>query len=115
MTRWLKAAAAALAVSLIAGCGGGGGDSNNNNNQASSPSSPPPAGSNQVAAVINKAVSNTPNIPTVTVTVCAPGSASQCQTIDNVLLDSKSFGLRILNSSLSSIAGSLPNVQSNTT
>ncbi|MFC0402591.1 DUF3443 domain-containing protein [Paraburkholderia rhizosphaerae] len=109
MTRWLIAAAAALAVSLIAGCGGGGG-SGNNNNQTSSPSSPPPAGSNQVAAVINSAVSNTPNIPTVTVTVCAPGSASQCQTINNVLLDTKSFGLRILNSSLGSIAGSLPNV-----
>lgn len=109
MTRWLKAAAAALAVSLIAACGGGGGS---NNSQNSSPSSPAPSGSNQISTVVNKGVSAVPNIPTVSVTVCAPGSASACQTIDNVLLDTKSFGLRIVNSSLSSILGSLPTLPS---
>ncbi|CAB3772110.1 DUF3443 domain-containing protein [Paraburkholderia solisilvae] len=107
MMRWLKAAAAVLAVSLIAGCGGGGGGGSSSNTQ-NSPSSPAPSGSNQIAVVVNQGVSSVPNIPTVTVTVCAPGSASACQTIDNVLLDSKSFGLRITNTSLSSVLPNLP-------
>jgi hypothetical protein len=112
MTAWLKAAAAALAVSLIvAGCGGGGGSDNSNNNQ-NSPASPAPAGGNQVSAVLNQGVSGVPNIPTVTVTVCAPGSASACQTINNVLLDTKSFGLRVANSALGSTAASLPTLAS---
>jgi hypothetical protein len=112
MTAWLKAAAAALAVSLIvAGCGGGGGDNNTSQN---APASPTPAGANQVSAVIAQGVTGNINIPTVSVTVCAPGSASACQTIDNVLLDTKSFGLRVLNSSLGSTAASLPTVPSGT-
>lgn len=44
------------------------------------------------------------NIPYVTITVCAPGSTSNCQTIDHVLLDTGSVGLRleasVLNSTL---------------
>ena len=43
------------------------------------------------------------NIPYVSVTVCPPGTlgATQaCQTIDHVQLDTGSFGLRLLNSSL---------------
>ncbi len=36
------------------------------------------------------------NQPYVTVTVCAPGSTSNCQTIDHVLLDTGSVGLRLL-------------------
>jgi hypothetical protein len=35
------------------------------------------------------------NIPYVTVTVCAPGSTTACQTIDHVLLDTGSTGLRL--------------------
>jgi hypothetical protein len=107
----LKTAAAALAVSLIvAACGGGGGSSSNTSQ--STPASPPPAGSNQVSAVINQGVSSVPNIPTVTVTVCAPGSTTACQTISNVLLDTKSFGLRVLNASLGSVGPSLPTLPS---
>ena len=44
------------------------------------------------------------NTPYVTITVCAPGSTTNCQTIDHVLLDTGSVGLRIeagvLNASL---------------
>ncbi|WP_420383188.1 DUF3443 family protein [Novosphingobium sp.] len=44
------------------------------------------------------------NIPYVTLTICAPGSTSNCQTIDHVLLDTGSIGLRleasVLNSTL---------------
>jgi hypothetical protein len=35
------------------------------------------------------------NIPYVTVTVCVPGQATTCQTIDHVLLDTGSTGLRL--------------------
>ncbi len=35
------------------------------------------------------------------VTVCAPGSTTQCQTIDGILVDTGSSGLRILSSALS--------------
>ena len=36
------------------------------------------------------------NIPYVTVTLCAPGSTTNCQTIDHVSIDTGSVGLRIL-------------------
>jgi hypothetical protein len=41
-----------------------------------------------------------------TVTVCAPGSTTNCQTVDNVLVDTGSFGLRILNSALTTVPAS---------
>jgi len=43
----------------------------------------------------------------VSVTVCAPGSTANCQTIPNVLVDTGSVGLRLLSSSLTL---SLPSV-----
>ena len=36
------------------------------------------------------------NEPYVTITVCAPGSSSNCQTIDHIILDTGSVGLRIV-------------------
>jgi hypothetical protein len=41
-----------------------------------------------------------PNEPCVSVTICAPGT-SNCQTIDNILLDTGSYGLRVFQSVLS--------------
>ncbi|MGC1455798.1 MAG: DUF3443 family protein, partial [Nitrospirota bacterium] len=41
-----------------------------------------------------------PNKPCVSVTVCNPGGSSTCQTIDDILLDTGSFGLRIFKSIL---------------
>ena len=40
-------------------------------------------------------VNGVPNVPFVSVTLCAPGT-STCQTIDHVLLDTGSYGLRII-------------------
>jgi len=102
-----------LVAVLLAGCGGGGGGSS-----ASSASS---GGSNvNVGLVIDKSAPNVlavtvndpsyPNKPTVTVTVCAPGTTN-CKTINNVLLDTGSYGLRIFNQALSGI--SLPQVTVN--
>ena len=40
------------------------------------------------------------NIPTVSVTLCIPGTTT-CQTVDNILLDTGSVGLRISHAALS--------------
>ena len=54
-----------------------------------------PAGSFALGAV---------NVPYVTVTLCTPGSTTQCVTIDHVFLDTGSIGLRILKSKVASLA-----------
>lgn len=48
------------------------------------------------------------NIPYVTVTVCEPGSATRCVTIDHVFLDTGSVGLRLLKSKVAGL--NLPSV-----
>nr|WP_249193126.1 DUF3443 family protein [Burkholderia cenocepacia] len=40
---------------------------------------------------------NAQNVLYTSVTICMPGT-SNCQTIDNVLVDTGSFGLRLFNS-----------------
>ncbi len=44
------------------------------------------------------------NVPYVTITVCAPGSTTQCVSIDHVFLDTGSIGLRLLKSKVASLA-----------
>jgi hypothetical protein len=44
--------------------------------------------------------------PFITVTVCAPGSTTNCQTIDHVEVDTGSFGLRIISSVMNSTLAS---------
>jgi hypothetical protein len=44
----------------------------------------------------------------VTVKLCAPGSQSSCATLDHVLLDTGSNGLRVVGSVLAALAASLP-------
>jgi hypothetical protein len=72
-------------------CGGGG-------NSASV--APPPAATNVVSVVVDAGpdpVNNpTANTLYTTVTVCVPGSTTECQTIDHVQVDTGSYGLRIL-------------------
>ncbi|MCW3481296.1 DUF3443 domain-containing protein [Neisseriaceae bacterium JH1-16] len=84
---------------LLAACGGGGGGGG-----GGSPAvAPGPAGPNVQAISIDQGPATnsfvTVNIPYVSVTLCAPGSGS-CQTIDHVLVDTGSTGLRILASAL---------------
>jgi len=116
---WLQITATVALVSLLAACGGGGGSSNNSSSSSSSSSSSETAGlpasptaqpiaataSNTVAVTVGQGVASVINIPTVTVTVCAPGT-SNCQTISNVQVDTGSYGLRlaysVLNSSMQS-------------
>src|SRR6185437_14533522 len=51
------------------------------------------------------------NAPYVTVTICAPGT-SNCATIDHVLVDSGSVGLRLLRSAVPSSLGLVNNKDS---
>ncbi|MRW86538.1 DUF3443 family protein [Pseudoduganella sp. FT26W] len=80
-------------------CSGDGGTAN-----ASSVLSVTAALSNSTAILVDSGpsgVSGVINVPYVSVTVCRPGT-STCQTIDHVLLDTGSYGLRLLASQLSS-------------
>lgn len=86
-----------LSVLVAAGCGGGGGGSSGVSSGADANVVP--------LSVDGKLCTNTagyPNKPCVQVTVCAPGT-SQCQTIDDVLLDTGSFGLRLFRQALGSV------------
>ena len=58
-----------------------------------------PTGPNVASVVVNGGPSSTsPDVNTLftTVTICAPGSTTNCQTIDNIQVDTGSYGLRIL-------------------
>jgi hypothetical protein len=87
------------------GSGGSGGGSSSTSSANAQPISP--NGTNAVPINVNSGVAKFVNIPNVSVTVCAPGS-SVCQTIDNIQLDTASYGLRLLGSSAQSVLGSLP-------
>ena len=69
-------------------CGGGGGG-------AAVMSTPPPS---NVLSVIVDAGPNNNSVNTLfaTVTVCVPGSTTECQTIDHIQVDTGSYGLRLL-------------------
>ena len=87
-------------TAFVAACGGGGGSSSSNNNSNSGPNQQPIAANaaNTLAVTVGRGVKGVINIPTVSVIVCAPNTTN-CTTIDNVLLDTGSYGLRIVNSS----------------
>ena len=91
----------ALAAALaIASCGGG---SSNNNTQ------PPPPVNNTVTAEVNAGPAGFANMLFVSVTVCMPGSTTNCQKVDNIQVDTGSEGLRILSSALGSLDPSAGN------
>jgi hypothetical protein len=58
---------------------------------------------NVLPVTVNGGVNgNYTNGPFVSITVCSPGSPSQCTTIPNILLDTGSYGLRIFSTKLPS-------------
>jgi hypothetical protein len=88
-------------------CTGEGGTAN-----ASAALSVTAALSNNAAIIVDSGptgVSGVINVPYVSVTVCRPGT-STCQTIDHVLVDTGSYGLRLLASTLSATLA-LPTVK----
>lgn len=106
-----------LMALTLAACGGGGGGSPSSSSASLGTSkiageaslalgtAPVVSGAPNVVAVTvdgGPAATNSFNSLFTTVTVCQPGSTLQCQTIDHVLVDTGSTGLRILSSVLSS-------------
>ncbi|CAB3805137.1 DUF3443 domain-containing protein [Paraburkholderia fynbosensis] len=116
---WLQAALAVALLATLAACGGGddgssGGHSSSILNGGSLPASPTQqpiaaTAANTTPITVGRGVNGVINIPTVSVTICAPGSTSNCQTISNIQLDTGSFGLRVVSSALNaSLLGALP-------
>jgi hypothetical protein len=85
---------AALCLSAIA-CGGGDGTASSGGGTP-----PPPTSSTNTASVIvdsgPAAGGGSVNTMFTSVTVCAPGSTTNCQTIDHIQVDTGSYGLRLL-------------------
>ena len=109
---WMQAALAVVLVALLAACGGGGdggGSSSNSSNTSNGGSLPPSptqqpiaaTAANTVPITVGQGVSGVVNIPAVSVTLCVSGTTN-CQTIDNIQLDTGSFGLRVVASALNS-------------
>ena len=104
---------AALLALLVSACGGGGGGSGGSSPSSSSGTtslsagptvtntspSPQVVAANAVRVTVDSGVSNVPNMPFVSITICAPGT-SQCQTIDHILVDTGSWGVRVFASQL---------------
>lgn len=98
---------------VLTGCGGGGGGgiSTSTSSTGGGGGSGSPA-SNSIALVVDSgpdpSASLAVDTPFITVTVCAPGSTTNCQQIDHVEVDTGSYGLRIISSVLnSSLASAL--------
>jgi hypothetical protein len=113
---WRACMLAALFAAALAGCGGGGsGDSTaaagtpaSSTTPGTTPtpgsnSAPAPLAANAVQVTLDRGSDGAAfNSPFVSVTVCAPGTTS-CQTIDHVLVDTGSYGLRLAASAVSSL------------
>lgn len=93
----IRAFIAALVTYGVVACGGGGGG------ESVPPPAPlPTAPANVMAVTVDSGpTGNQVNRLYANVTICAPGSTTQCQTIDHVLVDTGSTGLRLLASVIS--------------
>jgi hypothetical protein len=85
----------------LAACGGGSGGT----------TLTPATGTNVTPVVVDAGPSGTSvNLPFVSVTICIPGTTT-CQTVNHILLDTGSTGLRIVNEALLSTPIALPQAQ----
>ena len=93
-----------MLASLVIALGCGGGSSSGSGSSGGTSRSNPPSGANVQSIVVNSGpTGNYANGVFANVTVCVPGT-STCQTISSVLLDTGSFGLRVLSSALAGLA-----------
>ncbi|CAN0617790.1 conserved exported protein of unknown function [Burkholderia multivorans] len=100
LIRWLGALSlAAASAVIVTACGGGDGGGGGGGSAVSA--------ANTTVITVGTGVANIINIPTVSITVCAPGT-STCQVVGNVLVDTASYGLRLVSSAVSGVLGSLP-------
>jgi hypothetical protein len=91
-----------VSVVLIAGCGGGGDGDDPPSTDTQPPTETPRE--NQLDVVIDggPVSTDTVNVPYASATVCYPGT-NNCKTIDHLVLDTGSAGLRIMSSALASL------------
>lgn len=101
----LRAFPAFLATAaLAAACGGGGKGLGGGGGGNTGPTGP-----NVQAVQVNLGPDgNYLNGIFTSVTICTPGSSSQCATVGNILVDTGSYGLRLLASTLNGSGVSLP-------
>ena len=92
-----------LLILLLQACGGGAGGSGSGQNTQRTIVTPLMTQSglaeNEVAVNVYSTGDSNPNQPLVDVTVCLPGQTT-CQTIQNVLLDTGSYGLRLFDTDI---------------
>jgi hypothetical protein len=89
----------ALGCALLVSCGGESAEDSLDNVQDVVVDSGPTVNGTPVGAF---------NMPFVSVTVCSPGDSSRCQTVDHVLLDTGSSGLRLVASALKDVSALPP-------
>lgn len=116
--RYSSIGAVLVALSLVTACGGGhdngfAGIGGPGPGTGGGPS--PGTGMNTLPVIVDDgpaAAGGTVNTLFTTVTICAPGSTSACQTVDHVQVDTESTGFRIFASALgSALAVQLPQAQ----
>lgn len=83
-----------LMIWVVVGCGG------NSTSTAGNNTITPSGANNTVAIVAGGGPASITNGLFATVTVCSPGSTTNCATIGGILVDTGSFGLRILSEAL---------------
>lgn len=92
---------------VLQACGGGGGGGGNSQNMVPLPASAASINDANVALVeVRPGPTANVNIPYVSVTVCQSGAAlgtGGCRTINNILLDTGSYGLRLFASQLNGV------------
>jgi hypothetical protein len=99
-----------LSMLLLAGCGGGGGGGSSTIVSPGATSSVPlPSGSNSVAVTLAPSTAANPqiNLPYISVTLCVGGT---CAQINDVLVDTGSYGFRVAASVLATTGLTLPQV-----
>ncbi|MFP3502341.1 DUF3443 domain-containing protein [Burkholderia sp. SIMBA_062] len=109
--RWVGVLGLAAATAmLVTACGGGDDNNGGGGNGGGSVSDGNTA--NTAVITVGTGVARVINIPTVNVKICAPGT-SNCQVVNNVLVDTASYGLRLVSSALSSgVLSNLPRTTS---
>ena len=96
MSRFLFCAALLSSLVWCAGCGGNGAAPVGNNPITGS-------ASNVASITVSGGPANNINIPTVSLTICVPGSTTNCATVAGVLVDTGSTGVRILAAQLAGL------------
>jgi hypothetical protein len=98
-----------LGMLLLAGCGGGGGGADTIVSPGATSSVPLPSGSNSVVVTLAPSTAANPQVnqPYISVTLCV---GATCAQINDVLVDTGSYGFRVAASVLAATGLTLPQV-----